>query len=155
MGRDRYKEAREKRDGGCYVAFPHDVLNSAAFIGLSAHSRMLLLDLAAQYKGSNNGDLCAAWSIMRIRGWKSEETLHNAKHQLIERGLIAETRKGARPNKAALYGLTWFALDDCKGKLDITPAQFRRGAYKLLEPLPKITPKNASLTTVGVVTALG
>src|SRR5688500_881599 len=119
MGREnRYKDAREKRDGNSHVAVPHVVLNSVAYLGLTAHARMLLFDLAAQYKGNNNGDLCASWTLMKKRGWKSEETLHKAKSQLLERGLIAETRKGARPNKAALYGLTWLALDDCNGKLD-------------------------------------
>ena len=137
------------------MTFPHEVLNSVAFIGLSAHARMLLLDLAAQYKGNNNGDLCAAWTLMHPRGWKSEETLHKAKRQLLERGLVAETRKGARPNKAALYGLTWFTLDDCKGKLDMSQAQFPLSAYKLLNPLPPMMVKNASLTTVGVVAASG
>jgi hypothetical protein len=81
MGRDRYRDAREKREGGGYVAFPHEVLNSVAYIGLSAHARMLLLDIAAQYKGNNNGDLCAAWTLMRARGWRSEDTLNNAKRQ--------------------------------------------------------------------------
>ena len=151
MGRDRYRDAREKREGGGYVAFPHEVLNSVAYIALSAHARMLLLDIAAQYKGNNNGDLCAAWTLMRVRGWKSEETLNNAKRQLLTSGLIVETRKGARPNRAGLYGLTWFALDDCKGKLDMSPAQFQRGAYRLFNPLPSMAAKNASLTTVGVV----
>ena len=116
---------------------------------------MLLFDLAAQYKGNNNGDLCAAWTLMKVRGWKSEETLHNAKRQLLERGLIAETRKGARPNKAALYGLTWFAMDECKGKLDISAKAFPRGRYRLLDPLPPMTVKNALLTTVGAVGEVG
>jgi hypothetical protein len=151
MGRSRYRGARDKREGGGFVAFPHEVLNSVAFIGLTAHARMLLLDLAAQYKGNNNGDLCAAWTLMKKRGWKSEETLHKAKQQLLERGLIAETRKGARPNKAALYGLTWFDLDDCKGKLDISPQAFPKRGYLLFEPLPPMKVKNTSLATVGVV----
>jgi hypothetical protein len=116
---------------------------------------MLLFDLAAQYKGNNNGDLCAAWTLMKVRGWKSEETLHNAKRQLLERGLIAETRKGARPNKAALYGLTWFAMDECKGKLDISAQSFPRGQYRLLEPLPPMKVRNASLTTAGAVEETG
>lgn len=37
---------------------------------------------------------------------------------LAIRGNIAEgeTRKGARPNKASLYAVTWCALDHCGGK---------------------------------------
>lgn len=75
-----------------------------------------MLDLAMQYRGDNNGDLGAAWKVMQPRGWRSEETLQKAKRDLIDQGLILETRKGARPNKASLYAVTWCALDHCGGK---------------------------------------
>ena len=102
---------------------------------------MLLFDLAAQYRGDNNGDLCAAWKLMHPRGWKSEETLCKAKRDLLEACLIVETRKGARPNKCSLFALTWYALDDCGGKLDISAQSFPRGAYRLKEPRPVISPR--------------
>lgn len=147
---DRYKEAKEKRDSGGFLALPYSVVNGAAYLGLSAHARMLLLDLAAQYRGNNNGDLCAAFSMMKLRGWKSTHTLHAAKLDLIEAGLIAETRKGARPSKASLYALTWHALDDCRGKLDISPQAFHRGAYKLKDsrPVLKVVEKTAPLNAL-------
>ena len=118
---------------------------------------MLLLDLAAQYRGNNNGDLQAAWSLMSPRGWKSEATLNKAKKDLIASELIVETRKGARPNKCSLYALTWFALDDCGGKLDMSAQGFPRGAYRLKDPLPAIASlaKNRSLNTASVVSASG
>jgi len=132
----KYKDGVDKRDGGQFIAIPHAVLNGAAYLSVSSHARMLLFDLAAQYKGDNNGDFCASYSLMQRRGWKSTHTLLNSKKELMEVGLIEETRKGARPNKASLYAVTWLALDDCKGKLDITPSNFHRGAYKLKDPLP-------------------
>jgi hypothetical protein len=128
--RDRYKEAKEKRDSGEFIALPYSVLNGAAYLGLNAYARMLLLDLAAQYQGNNNGDLCAAWKVMKPRGWKSEATLDKAKKKLLKSLLIVETRKGAFPNKCSLFALTWHALDECHGKLDISPRSFPRGAYK-------------------------
>lgn len=146
----RYKNARQKRDGGRFYQIPACVLEGAAYLCLSPHARMLLFDLLAQYRGNNNGDLCAAWKLMQPRGWKSEETLHKAKLQLLEAGLMVETRKGARPNKASLYALTWYALDECGGKLDISVQGFPRGAYKLKDPVP-ILVRNTSLATVGVV----
>lgn len=158
MAKSRYKNAAEKRDGGGHVAIPFAVLNGAAYLGLNAHARMLLFDLAAQYRGDNNGDLCAAFNPLRARGWKSEETLNNAKRRLLEAGLIFETRKGGFPNKCALFALTWYALDDCGGKLDITAQSFPRGAYRLKDPRPVIASralKNASLTTAGVVERTG
>jgi len=131
MKKSRFKNATEKRDGGGFITLPLSVLNGAAYLGINAYARMLLLDLAAQYRGDNNGDLCMAWKLMHPRGWKSEETLSKAKRDLLDAGLIAETRKGARPNKCSLFALTWHALDDCGGKLDITARSFPRGAYML------------------------
>lgn len=151
----RWKDAKDKRDGGAFITLPLSVLNSRAYIEASPYARMLLIDLFMQYRGDNNGDLCAAWKFMRLRGWRSEATLNKAKRELIELGLIVETRKGARPNKASLYAVTWCALDACGGKLDITPRGFPRGAYKLRDPLPPIGlkqgQKNEGLTTRGEV----
>lgn len=154
MAKSRYKNAKDKRDGESHIGVPHCVLNGAAYLSLNAHARMLLWDLAAQYRGDNNGDLCAAWKLMHLRGWRSEETLSKAKRVLLEVGLIVETRKGARPNKCSLFALTWYALDDCKGKLDISPQSFPRGAYKLKDRQPMLVLRSkeiTSLTTAGVV----
>lgn len=158
MAKSRFKNARDKCDGGAFIKLPLSVLSGAAFIGLSAHARMLLFDLAAQYRGNNNGDLCMAFKLMKPRGWKSEPTLNKAKRELLEAGLIVEARKGARPNKCALIALTWYALDDCGGKLDINARSFPRGAYKLKDRPPVIVSsgrKNASLTTAGEVEHAG
>ncbi len=147
----RYKDAQDKRDPGAFVTVPMSVLRSSAYIQSGPYARMLLFDLLEQYRGNNNGDLCAAWKLMRPRGWRSEATLNKAKRELLELGLIVETRKGARPNKASLYAVTWYALDDCAGKLDISPQAFPRGAYRLRNPAPALM-KGASLTTRGGAT---
>ncbi len=143
--RTRYKGAKDKCDSGAFLRIPLSVMNARSYIEASPHARMLLFDLFSQFRGNNNGDLCAAWKFMRPRGWRSEGTLNKAKKQLLALGLIVETRKGARPNKAGLYAVTWCALDDCGGKLDITPKSFPRGAYRLRDPLPPIQPKNATV----------
>lgn len=149
--RQSWKSAKEKMDGGGFARIPLSVLNSRAYIEASSHARMLLLDLFMQYRGDNNGDFCAAWKLMKHRGWRSEETLNKAKRELIDLGLIVETRKGARPNKASLYAVTWCGLDHCGGKLDISSQSFPRGAYRLRDPLPPIRVKNDVLTTPAVV----
>lgn len=151
----RWKEARDKRDGGAFITVPMSVLNSRAYIEASPHARMLLFDLFAQFRGNNNGDLAACWKFMQPRGWRSEATLSKAKRELLELGLIVETRKGARPNKASLYAVTWCALDECEGKLEMSPRSFQRGAYKLRDPMPKMSPKITSLTTPPVVADSG
>ncbi|RFC32895.1 MAG: hypothetical protein DID92_2727745127 [Candidatus Nitrotoga sp. SPKER] len=147
MAKSRYKNAKDKRDGGAFFTVPAAVLNGAAYLGCGSHARMLLFDLLAQYRGNNNGDLCAAFSLMKRRGWKSTHTLIAAKRELLDAGLIMETRMGARPNKASLYALTWHALDECGGKLDISAQGFQRGAYKLKDPLPPMV-KIATLNAV-------
>lgn len=143
--RKSWKEARDKRDGGAFMTLPFSVLNSRAYIDASPHARMLLFDLFLQYRGDNNGDLSACWKFMQARGWRSETTLTKAKRELIDAGLIVETRKGARPNKASLYAVTWCDLDDCGGKLDMSPAAFPRGAYKAKNPVPAVIAKTHRL----------
>lgn len=145
--RKPYRNAALKRDGTRFVTIPTDVLEGAAFLSLSAHARMLLLDILVQYRGSNNGDLCAAWSFMKPRGWRSQATLAKAKTELLEQSLIAETRKGGRPNRASLYALTWFALDDCGPKLEMTASAFPRGAWRRRDTLSISGPGRDSLTT--------
>lgn len=158
---DRFKEAKDKRPAGGYVAFPHVVLRSQSYARLSAIAVKLLCDLLAQYRGTNNGDLSIAWKLMKPRGWKSEGTLNRAKDELLDAQFIEVTRHGARPNKAALYGITFFALDE-NPKLEVTAHGFHRGAWNK-DTLPTINirtaegsasvtqVKNASLTPIAVV----
>ncbi len=134
----RWRHEREKRDGGAFVAIPLSVLDSVAFREATPHAKALLMDLCSQLRADNNGDLSAAWSIMQERGWNSQTTLLKAKRELVKRGLIIETRMGARPNKASLYAVSWRALDECGGKLDIRPQSFERGKYRLMDPIPAI-----------------
>lgn len=145
----RWKDGKAKRDGGAFLSLPLSVLNSRAYIEIGAFARMLLLDLFMQYRGDNNGDFSACWKFMQPRGWRSEATLARAKKELLASGLIVETRKGARPNKASLYAVTWCALDHCGGKLEMTPQSFPRGEYRMRDPMPPIRCKNAGLATAG------
>jgi hypothetical protein len=66
-------------------------------MSLSFSAKALLIDVAMQYQGGNNGDLAVTWKLMRRRGWSSETTMHKAKAELLEKGLLFETRKGRRP----------------------------------------------------------
>ncbi len=135
MARNKaWKQAGSKRDAGGFIQVPLSVLNGRAFLDCSPHARMLLFDLFAQYRGNNNGDLQCAWSAMKPRGWKSEATLAKAKKELIASGLIVETRMGARPNKASLYAITCYELDE-QSKLEMTNRSYPRGAYKLKDPI--------------------
>ena len=102
-----------------FVMFPCHVLDHEVFKTLSKRATKLVIDIASQYRGHNNGDLCAPLSLMRKRGWNSSDQLEKAKNELIEKDVILVARQGGR-NKANLYALTWFPIDECKGKLDVS-----------------------------------
>ena len=59
-----------------FVMFPHDVMEHGTFKSLRPRATKLLMDIASQYRGNNNGDLCAPLSIMKERGWKSSDQLN-------------------------------------------------------------------------------
>ena len=124
-----------RRTTSFFVMFPYHVLDHAVFKTLSPRATKLVMDLAAQYRGHNNGDLCAPLSLMRKRGWNSSDQLHKAKKELIEKDVIWVTRQGGL-NKANLYALTWFPIDECKGKLDVSPTTTAPVNWKNKLPSP-------------------
>ena len=116
---ERHLRTKGRRTSGSFLSLPHTLLHHPNFQGLRAKSVKLLIDLAAKYNGRNNGDLCAPLSIMRKKGWSSNEQLFRARNELVERGFLRVSRQGGR-NQCTLYALTWQPIDDCGGKLDIT-----------------------------------
>ena len=87
-----------------FIRLPKYVVNHKDFSTLSGRATKLLIDVAVQYRGTNNGDLCAPLSLMRERGWNSSDQLNKAKKELVERDVIRVTRQGGR-NKTTLYAL--------------------------------------------------
>jgi hypothetical protein len=122
MSRPNQKRLRNKGRAttGSFVSLPHDLLSHDSFATLRPRATKLLIDIAAQYRGSNNGDLCAPLSLMKKRGWNSSDQLFKAKDELVDRGLILVSRQGGL-NQCNLYAITWQPIDECKGKLDIAP----------------------------------
>ena len=118
-----------------FVMFPLDVLNHETFRTLSPRATKLLIDIAAQYRGNNNGDLSATLSLMRERGWNSSDQLDKAKKELVGKDVIRVARQGGL-NKCNLYALTWFPIDECKGKLDIVSTTTAPGNWKKGSPDP-------------------
>ena len=139
-----------RADSGGYLKLPHAVLASPNYRMLSAHAVKLLCDLGSQFKGGNNGDLCATWSLMHARGWKSRDTLGKALAELLHYGMIEQTRQGGL-HRCSLYALTWHVIDECKGKLDVTPTRVASGKWhQPCEPMPRAARKNRTPNTVGV-----
>lgn len=124
----RAKHRSSTRDGSKFVALPNVVLDCPAYRRLSFSARALLVDIARQFTGSNNGRLVLCEKAMKARGWASSTTIQRAAKELLVAGFICKTRQGYRPNTASWYALTWQALHWSK-EMDISAAAFQRGAY--------------------------
>ena len=124
--RQRHKGRRET---GNFTLIPHAVQDSANWHMCGGTAIKLLCTLARQYNGRNNGDLCAAMSVLRKQGWCSSDTLTWALRELQHYGLIEQTRQGGL-HRASLYALTWQRIDECGGKLDCDPTHRASGDWQ-------------------------
>lgn len=93
----------------------------------------LLSDLSAQFKVTNNGDLCLAWKLMKKRGRKSRDTFNNAWGKLLNVELILISCHGDR-KRPHPYALTFFAIDECKVKLDVKATNRPPSTWRQHEP---------------------
>jgi hypothetical protein len=137
MARSKSKDYQDRGETGGYVALYHCVIRSQSYGNLSAYAVKLLNDLLSQYYGTNNGDLSAPFSTMQKRGWKSKGTLNRAIKELLVSGFIETSRQGGR-HKCSLYAVTFYAVDECKGKLDIKATSKPKSLWRKNEPLPSI-----------------
>jgi hypothetical protein len=74
------------RIGEGFIALPYSVLNSPLLITLSPRAVKLLIDVAAQYRGDNNGDRTGRGTVMFPRstagGTRAEEKQERAKRTI-------------------------------------------------------------------------
>ncbi len=133
MSRPKFKGSKYTEP---FVGIVRSVFDCPAFTALSPHACKLLLELAGQYRGDNNGNLTVAWSVVSKRGWKSRTTLWRCKSELIEAGFVYVTRIGGFPSTCELLALTWFPLD-VSPKFDYGAlAGFTAKAYRANTPPP-------------------
>lgn len=125
---------KRNRDAGGFAAIPWAVLDSAAYQKLSHPAKALLMEIARQYRGDNNGRMIVTLAYLKRRGWTSNDTIQRAKRELLDAGLIYETVKGGRPNKASWYAATWWSLDRLDGYDAGAAAGFLRSAYLQVKP---------------------
>jgi len=140
-----YPQAKGRSSGGRHFRIPHQVSGHPNFIKLTAYPNKLLIDLGRQFVGSNNGDLCATWSLMEGRGWKSRETLNDALRELEYYGFIVMTQQGDR-KKPTLYALGWRNIDKATGEhrelLNTMPNSWKAERKKFIKPSTRRTSKN-------------
>lgn len=139
------------REAGRFITLPVSVLESAAYLWLSANARSLLLEVALQCHGDDNGRMLLSRAYLKGRGWKGASALDKAKRELLDAELIFETVKGHRPNKASWYAVTWRRLDKHHGFDHGIERAFELGAYRrvtLEAKAPKLK-KGALLNPLG------
>lgn len=132
MSRNRIK-SKGRREDGRYAGIPHRVMEAPCYKALSHPAVRVLIELIKQYNGGNNGDLTGAWGVLGKRGLRSRSTINEALKELEAHGLIRKTRQGGK-NKCNLYALTWNAIDDCGGKLDVPPTRVPPGDWQRWAP---------------------
>lgn len=137
MPRKRKTKHSERTEKGGFIRLPHSVIRSHTYASLSAYGVKLLVDLANQYNGKNNGDLSLAYSVMKMKGWHSPSTLNKSIKELLAKGLIEVSRKGGR-NSCSLYALTFHAVDECEGKHDIRATHRPKSLWLKNEPIVDI-----------------
>lgn len=75
-----------------HVRISLDMLNSPSFCALSAYEVKLYVDMRSKLRSTNNGNIDAALTTLRHRGWSSPTTLAKCLRALEAVGLIAKTR---------------------------------------------------------------
>lgn len=116
MPADKRWRHKGRSGGPSFVSIPHFILDSEQWAALPASSVKLIMELARQFKGNNNGDLAVTATMLRDRGWPSEPTIWKHLHLLEERQWIVRTRRGGRHIGCNLYAITWWPIDECGGK---------------------------------------
>ena len=116
MSRDKRASLRGRASFAKLAGIPFSVLESANYGNLTAYGKALLLDIRAQYRGFNNGNLDATWSrLSKQNCWRSKQTVNHAIQELIYYGFIICVRRGKRiggTHYPSLYALTWEPIDD-------------------------------------------
>lgn len=134
-GRNKNSKGDSGRDSGGFIALPWSVIDCPAYARLSHPAKALLLEVARQFHRDDNGRMLLSRAYLATRGWKSADTITNAKRELLEGGLIFQTVLGHRPNKASWYAVTWRALDKLPGYDAGMALLFERGAYQKKMPV--------------------
>lgn len=118
-GKREKATGRQDSSTAYFAMIPLSVLLSAEFHTIRGEAVRLLIAIAAQYRGMNNGNLCATLSVLKRYGFKSSDTVTRCLKALLDTGLIIRTRDGffdGGRSQCALYALAWQKIDSCPGK---------------------------------------
>ena len=102
-----------KTTAGCFARLPVTVLGTDAVRTLSHAAFRILVLLAAEYNGLNNGALGITCSQAAVNGIGSGHTMYSALQALEAHGLLEKTYPASRvPPRPTMYALTWIPIDN-------------------------------------------
>ncbi len=125
----KHRDPRHKHGIQTFSKLIHVFFQSPEYALLSPRAVKLLIDLYCRFDGKNNGDLSAAWTLMRPVGWSSKDQLAKGIRELLESGWLCVTRQSDR-KRPRLYALTFLPIDDCDGKLDVSPTRIASHTWR-------------------------
>lgn len=139
--------------GGMAFIVPVQLTRHESWRLMTPWAHKLMADLSTQYSGYNNGYLCAAWTLMKERGWKSRTTLSSAVAELEHYRIIERTQQGGR-NRPNLFGFSFRRIDRIDGRsLDVAATPIPSNAWDAFIPPFKYVPKPRSPCPAGGLVA--
>lgn len=129
------RHPRKSNGAGRFARVPLTVLATPAVITLEHAAFRIMVLLAAQYTGYNNGALGITRDQAAQNGIGSNRTLYGALRELEARGLLERTYHASRvPPRPTMYALTWVSVDDTEySKSERLPTH----AYREWQPKQK------------------
>ncbi len=114
--------------GDRFSMMPLKVMADPGVVKLTHATFRVLVTLAGQYNGGNNGALGLTQKQAAARNI-SNKTLYKALARLEKIDIICITRRASRvPPRPAMFSLTWVSLDNTEYSQETrTPARLFRG----------------------------
>jgi hypothetical protein len=139
----RAKQRRRSR-GPNFIQLYRYVLDSPAYVSLSANARSALIEINRGYNGANNGDIVLSVRSIAERMGCTKKTAGITLQELVEKGFIEERVKGAYSVKFR-HATKWRLTDR---RCDVTGAEQSKAFLKWQNPGPvsKPTPKTKTKT---------
>ncbi|EJG0781111.1 hypothetical protein C4G25_RS19875 [Vibrio parahaemolyticus] len=109
------KNKHSGKNKGRFAGLPVWILESKAYVSLTPLAKALLLEIAGQYSGNNNGYLSLTRDDLTRRGYKTPSSNQKAIQSLLDAGFIVRTIEGGicRGRKTChLYAITWQPSDE-------------------------------------------
>lgn len=127
--------AKGRKIRGRFAHLPRDAMEHPAVATLSHAQFRVLVLMAGQYNGKNNGALGLTAKQAAQQGIGSQRTFYKALRELEHRGLIERTFPASRiPPRPTMYAITWRNIDETEYT---TPRNIPSNQYRQWEGAQK------------------